>query len=220
MPGVVTAVAISREAKRPVSTGKPAVGFMARGPGSASTSANCLPRRSPIVEEALRDPVPPGNHRNLATLGLYFGHQSRLLLRCPLPASSTRATISPSNPRTPSVRPEGFRLLSARPPRPHASDRVRPDAYPGSTRSSASSPISPIRRGVHRSTAELEAAISAYIETVGADPKPFVWTKSAADILASIECFCLAGATTALSYRCVRFAAGSGLWGRCWRFSG
>ncbi len=129
MPGVVTAVAISREAKRPASTGKPAVGFMARGPGSASTSANCLPRRSPIVE-ALRDHVPPGNHRNLATLGLYFGHQSRLLLRCPLPASSTRATISPSIPRTLSVGPEGFRLLSARPPRPHASDRVRPDAYP------------------------------------------------------------------------------------------
>jgi transposase len=48
-----------------------------------------------------------------------------------------------------------------------------------------------IRRGVHRSTAELEAAIEAYIETTNADPKPFRWTKSADDILASINRFCL-----------------------------
>ena len=31
-----------------------------------------------------------------------------------------------------------------------------------------------IRRGVHCSTAELEAAITAYIETVNANPRPFV----------------------------------------------
>src|SRR5713101_2803043 len=49
-----------------------------------------------------------------------------------------------------------------------------------------------IRRGVHCSTAELEAAITAYIQAVNADRKPFVWTKSAADILASIKRFCLA----------------------------
>jgi transposase len=48
-----------------------------------------------------------------------------------------------------------------------------------------------IRRGVHRSTAELEAAIATYIETTNADPKPFRWTKSADDILASINRFCL-----------------------------
>jgi transposase len=54
-----------------------------------------------------------------------------------------------------------------------------------------------IRRGVHRSTAELEAAITAYIEAVNADPKPFVWTKSADDILASIKRFCLATLKTA-----------------------
>ena len=47
-----------------------------------------------------------------------------------------------------------------------------------------------IRRGVHRSTTELEAAIEAYIETSNADPKPFRWTKSADDILASISRFC------------------------------
>lgn len=47
-----------------------------------------------------------------------------------------------------------------------------------------------IKRGVHRSTAELEAAINTYIKARNADPKPFRWTKSADDILASIERFC------------------------------
>jgi transposase len=47
-----------------------------------------------------------------------------------------------------------------------------------------------IRRGAHRSTAELEAAIAAFIAARNADPKPFRWTKSADDILASIERFC------------------------------
>lgn len=48
-----------------------------------------------------------------------------------------------------------------------------------------------IRRGVHRSVADLQAAIEAFIETHNADPTPFRWTKSADDILASIERFCL-----------------------------
>jgi transposase len=47
-----------------------------------------------------------------------------------------------------------------------------------------------VRRGVHRSTGELEAAIHAYIEAHNADPKPFRWTKSADDILAAINRFC------------------------------
>jgi transcriptional regulator with XRE-family HTH domain len=47
-----------------------------------------------------------------------------------------------------------------------------------------------IRRGAHRSTAELEAAIAAFIAARNADPKPFRWTKSADDILASIDRFC------------------------------
>jgi len=47
-----------------------------------------------------------------------------------------------------------------------------------------------IRRGAHRSTKELEAAINAFIEARNADPKPFRWTKSADDILTSIERFC------------------------------
>jgi transposase len=54
-----------------------------------------------------------------------------------------------------------------------------------------------IRRGIHRSTTELETAIRDYIEDVNADPKPFKWTKSADDILASIKRFCLATLKTA-----------------------
>jgi transposase len=47
-----------------------------------------------------------------------------------------------------------------------------------------------IRRGIHRSVAELHAAIAGFIDKHNADPKPFRWTKSADDILASIERFC------------------------------
>ena len=43
-----------------------------------------------------------------------------------------------------------------------------------------------IRRGVFRSVKELEAAISEYIDVHNEDPKPFVWTKTADQILASI----------------------------------
>lgn len=48
-----------------------------------------------------------------------------------------------------------------------------------------------IRRGVHRSVADLQADISTFIDRHNADPKPFRWTKSADDILASIERFCV-----------------------------
>lgn len=47
-----------------------------------------------------------------------------------------------------------------------------------------------LRRGVHRSLASLHDAITAFIDQHNADPKPFRWTKSADDILASIERFC------------------------------
>ena len=40
-----------------------------------------------------------------------------------------------------------------------------------------------IRRGVFKSVAELEAAIQNYLHYHNANPKPFVWTKSATDIL-------------------------------------
>ncbi len=48
-----------------------------------------------------------------------------------------------------------------------------------------------IRRGVHRSVEELKADITAFIDRHNDDPKPFRWTKSADDILASIERFCV-----------------------------
>jgi transposase len=47
-----------------------------------------------------------------------------------------------------------------------------------------------IKRGTHRSTAELKAAIDAYIRARNTEPQPFRWTKSADDILASIDRFC------------------------------
>ena len=43
-----------------------------------------------------------------------------------------------------------------------------------------------IRRGVFRSVKELETAIREYIDVHNEDPKPFVWTKTADQILASI----------------------------------
>ena len=47
-----------------------------------------------------------------------------------------------------------------------------------------------LRRGVHRSTQALQAAIRAYIAHTNEHPKPFVWTKTADQILASIARFC------------------------------
>ncbi len=47
-----------------------------------------------------------------------------------------------------------------------------------------------LQRGVFTGTAELEAAIHASIAQTNAEPKPFVWTKSANDILASVGRFC------------------------------
>lgn len=43
-----------------------------------------------------------------------------------------------------------------------------------------------IRRGVFRSVKDLEGAIREYIDVHNEDPKPFVWTKTADQILASI----------------------------------
>ena len=43
-----------------------------------------------------------------------------------------------------------------------------------------------IRRGVFRSVRELESAIRGYIEVHNQDPKPFVWTRTADQILDSI----------------------------------
>ena len=47
-----------------------------------------------------------------------------------------------------------------------------------------------LRRGVHRSTRELELALRHYVETYNQEPKPFVWTKTAEEILAAVARFC------------------------------
>ena len=52
-----------------------------------------------------------------------------------------------------------------------------------------------IRRGVHRSVAELEAAIQNFLDQHNADAKVFRWIKSADDILAAIERYCVASNT-------------------------
>jgi transposase len=47
-----------------------------------------------------------------------------------------------------------------------------------------------IRRGVFRSTQELEKAIRQYLDQHNQQPKPFVWTKTADEILDSLARFC------------------------------
>jgi transposase len=47
-----------------------------------------------------------------------------------------------------------------------------------------------LRRGAHRSVRALNADIRAWIETWNDDPKPFVWTKTADQILESIARYC------------------------------
>jgi transposase len=47
-----------------------------------------------------------------------------------------------------------------------------------------------LARGAFTSVGDLEAAILAYVAETNADPKPFVWTKTADDILASVARFC------------------------------
>jgi len=46
-----------------------------------------------------------------------------------------------------------------------------------------------LRRGVFRSVPQLKAAIQAFIDAHQENPKPFVWTKTADEILASIARF-------------------------------
>jgi transposase len=47
-----------------------------------------------------------------------------------------------------------------------------------------------IKRGTHRSTVELEKAIRNYLTIHNEKPQPFVWTKTADQILASLARFC------------------------------
>jgi transposase len=47
-----------------------------------------------------------------------------------------------------------------------------------------------IKRGTHRSTRQLEDAIRLYLATHNQNPSPFVWVKTADEILANIARFC------------------------------
>ena len=48
-----------------------------------------------------------------------------------------------------------------------------------------------LARGVYRSTYALERALRQYVAATNTEAKPFVWTKSADEILASVARFCL-----------------------------
>jgi transposase len=47
-----------------------------------------------------------------------------------------------------------------------------------------------LRRGIHRSTRQLQDAIRAFLDHHNRDPKPFIWTKTADQILESVGRFC------------------------------
>ncbi len=47
-----------------------------------------------------------------------------------------------------------------------------------------------IKRGAHRSTRQLEDAIRSYLTLYNDNPKPFVWTKSADEILSAVAKYC------------------------------
>jgi hypothetical protein len=47
-----------------------------------------------------------------------------------------------------------------------------------------------LQRGVHRSAAEFEADITAFIKAHNENPKPYRWVKPAVEILASVKRFC------------------------------
>jgi transposase len=68
----------------------------------------------------------------------------------------------------------------------------RPPAPPGSTWWSGGSQRSQkqIKRGAHRSTRALETAIREYLTISNEAPKPFVWHKTADEILASVARYC------------------------------
>jgi transposase len=47
-----------------------------------------------------------------------------------------------------------------------------------------------LKRGTHRSTKELEAAITTWIDHWNTDPKPFIWHKTADEILETLATYC------------------------------
>jgi hypothetical protein len=47
-----------------------------------------------------------------------------------------------------------------------------------------------LRRSAHRSVAELETDIRTWINEWNKDPRPFVWTKTADEILETLAAYC------------------------------
>jgi hypothetical protein len=47
-----------------------------------------------------------------------------------------------------------------------------------------------LRRGAHRSTRQLNTDIRNWIETCNENPRPYIWTKTAEEILESIARYC------------------------------
>jgi hypothetical protein len=47
-----------------------------------------------------------------------------------------------------------------------------------------------LRRSAHRSVTELEADIRKWVNEWNKDPKPFVWTKTADEILEALAAYC------------------------------
>ena len=47
-----------------------------------------------------------------------------------------------------------------------------------------------LRRSAHRSVTALEADVNIWIEGWDADPKPFIWTKTADEILETLAAYC------------------------------
>jgi transposase len=67
-----------------------------------------------------------------------------------------------------------------------------------------------LRRGAHRSVTQLESAIRDFIDAHHADPKPFVWTKTADEILASIARFAQRTADAAQAAQLISRTTGTG----------
>jgi hypothetical protein len=65
-------------------------------------------------------------------------------------------------------------------------------AHPGSTWSSWFAELTnrKLRRSARRSVTELETGIRKWINEWNKDPKPFVWTKSANEILETLAAYC------------------------------
>ena len=47
-----------------------------------------------------------------------------------------------------------------------------------------------LRHATHRPVTELEADIRAWINAWNTDPKPFVWTRTAGEILETLAAYC------------------------------